>query len=261
MTVVNIMGYISIPKQSFCPNEAEVTLIGYPANGTFEGPGVVDDTFNPALSGSGNFTISYSLSIGGCSANSSIPVQVFNLPTPTIVGINTSIIQMCENDNPLILTGSPAGGQFTVDSDGTGYDTNTGQFIPLNATGRHDFSYTVVYPTGCVATTNFSIIVNALGVGSCEEASNTTDVSGSTQDSNSTKIDHIVTTAPFPVWGIALIIIGGLLLVAGIIIFLVLYIKKKSDKVPERIELNQINDDGTVSSVTATRDMILSTTK
>jgi len=146
-----------------------------------------------------------------------------------------------------------------------GYNPATSQFIPQNSTGRNDFTYTINYATGCTVSTNFSIIVNAVGIGSCVYSNDTSSNFNNTDtnfNQTTTKDERIIITPPtFPIWGIILIIIGALVVIGVLALVIVLVLKNRGDKIPERIELNQINNDGSVSSVTATRDMILSGNK
>jgi len=267
ITVVPIIGSISFAKEplTYCPYESAVAMAASPPGGVFSGIGVSGNTFDPSVAGTGQHTINYNVMQNGCSVTASAIVTVFPLQVPTVQGIDSPIIQICELDDPLLLIGIPIGGQFITES--SGYVPETSQFFPDNETGRHDFNYTIVYATGCMASTSFSIVVVAEGIGSCINPHTTTNFNDNETTSTGNFTDSsedAITIIPesFPVWGVVLIIVGGLLLLAGIVVIIVvIYIKKQGDKIPERIELNQINKDGTVSSVTATRDMILSGTK
>lgn len=48
-------------KQSYCSNEQPSQLVGTPSGGTFSGPGVNGNTFNPASAGEGTHQITYSI--------------------------------------------------------------------------------------------------------------------------------------------------------------------------------------------------------
>lgn len=50
----------------FCLNEDCVTLIATPLGGTFSGPGVTGNQFCPVDAGIGNHTITYEITINGC---------------------------------------------------------------------------------------------------------------------------------------------------------------------------------------------------
>jgi hypothetical protein len=96
---------------SVCVNSPKFSLTGgSPAGGTYSGPGVVSNQFDPSTAGLGTFTITYSFTdVNGCSAQSQQSITVgcasiedlnnnkFNIyPNPnngtfTIVGIKNPI--------------------------------------------------------------------------------------------------------------------------------------------------------------------------
>ena len=63
---------------SMTTTSAAITLTGSPVGGTFSGTGVSSNTFNPAVSGAGTFTISYSYTnpTTGCSNTSTTTITV-----------------------------------------------------------------------------------------------------------------------------------------------------------------------------------------
>lgn len=67
----------------FCENDPCVTLVGNPAGGTFNGPGVVGNTFCPSVSGVGSFNITYTVTINGCTFTSNVMTVTVN-PLPTL---------------------------------------------------------------------------------------------------------------------------------------------------------------------------------
>jgi gliding motility-associated-like protein len=70
-----------------CLNSGVITLTGSPAGGTFSGPGVTGTTFNPATSGPGTHTITYSYTDqNGCSNSAISTITVNPLPTVTLTG-------------------------------------------------------------------------------------------------------------------------------------------------------------------------------
>ena len=79
----NIVGsagddYISVDGAAFTLTQAS------PAGGTFSGPGIVGNDFNPGVAGVGIHTISYDYTDGfGCSATAIQTVTVNGLPTVT----------------------------------------------------------------------------------------------------------------------------------------------------------------------------------
>ncbi|MEM7036582.1 MAG: hypothetical protein AAF570_06340, partial [Bacteroidota bacterium] len=69
---------------SYCINDAPATLNGQPAGGTFSGPGIVGDTFNPALAGFGTHSITYTW--GTASHSQNVTVAPGSGPAPIITG-------------------------------------------------------------------------------------------------------------------------------------------------------------------------------
>ena len=82
-TTVRISGSTSCqvsiaPVEPLCVDGAPVTLVGSPPGGTFSGPGVTGNQFNPAAAGVGTWTVSYSYTdpvSGCCGANTEITVR------------------------------------------------------------------------------------------------------------------------------------------------------------------------------------------
>src|SRR6185369_8285620 len=64
------------PVGPLCVDGAPVTLVATPPGGTFSGPGVVGNQFNPATAGVGTWTITYSLATPGCTATTTTQVTV-----------------------------------------------------------------------------------------------------------------------------------------------------------------------------------------
>ncbi len=102
-----------------------------------------------------NTTGSYSVLVtntNGCTARDTIQVRIFTLPVPQFSLPDT----VYASDQPLLLVGSPAGGQFS----GTGV-TNS-RFNPAAAgRGRHTLQYTYTDANGCSALASASLVVIA----------------------------------------------------------------------------------------------------
>jgi hypothetical protein len=82
------LGTITSP---LCTNSPTVALVGAPASGTYSGTGVVGSIFNPSISGSGAFTVSYYYTdVNGCSNSATQPVNV-SLCTGIIEATNLEI--------------------------------------------------------------------------------------------------------------------------------------------------------------------------
>ncbi|PBQ31729.1 hypothetical protein CNR22_08080 [Sphingobacteriaceae bacterium] len=81
--------------------------------GSWSGAGIVGGAFDPALSGAGNFIISYNTSSypsGLCPDHSTLSVNVFSLATPKIASAGP----FCNKSQPSQLEVSPVGGIFSA---------------------------------------------------------------------------------------------------------------------------------------------------
>lgn len=86
--------------------DAPVTLTGVPAGGTFSGPGVSGNTFDPALAGIGGpYTITYTYTENGCSVTTTQDVTV-----KITIGIN----DVEDENSPIQVFPNPSNGQFTL---------------------------------------------------------------------------------------------------------------------------------------------------
>lgn len=149
------------PVSPRCTNDAPVTLTASPAGGTFSGPGVSGNIFDPAVAGAGTHTITYSYtSPSGCSAPLSQTTTITVNPTPAVNFVPLSTY--CVNTPPVDLNdaavASPAGGIFS----GPGVSGTV--FTPsIAGPGTHSINYTYTDPvTNCSASSSAIIVVNAL---------------------------------------------------------------------------------------------------
>ncbi len=139
---------------SYCRNTAPVTLSGSPAGGSFSGPGISGNVFNPATANIGANTIKYGYSSGLCHDTASQVVTVNALPTVDLTGIASTY---CNNANIVTLTGTPAGGTFG----GPGVTGNT--FNPaliVSSPAMVWYSYTNA-STSCSNADTVTVTVNA----------------------------------------------------------------------------------------------------
>ena len=96
-----------------CNNNSPINLmtIAQNATGVWSGVGVVGSSFNPNLSGAGQYTLNYntsSIPSGLCPDNSIISVRVYSLAAPVIIKPNT----ICNTHLPFQLLVTPIGGLF-----------------------------------------------------------------------------------------------------------------------------------------------------
>ncbi|MCG3167509.1 MAG: hypothetical protein POELPBGB_03301 [Bacteroidia bacterium] len=146
---------------AYCVDASVVTLTGSHApDGTFSGTGVTDNsdgtaTFDAALAGVGGpYTITYSFTdVFGCSSSISETTLVNDTPTVNFTGY----MDLCIDQPPLVLTGTPSGGIFT----GNGISGNA--FYPAVAgLGDHLVTYTYNDGNGCEGL--FSAIIRVYDI-------------------------------------------------------------------------------------------------
>ncbi|MGV3505047.1 MAG: gliding motility-associated C-terminal domain-containing protein [Adhaeribacter sp.] len=131
-----VVSFTALPPR-LCLPAAALTLSGTPAGGTFSGPGMNGNVFNPATAGPGNHTLVYTfVTAEGCTLTSSQAIAVGTAPV-VAAGPDERI---CSGSFPLMLSGfSPAGGTWS----GTGVRAD-GLFTPSEAiAGTHVLTYTV----------------------------------------------------------------------------------------------------------------------
>ncbi len=145
----------------YCVDASVVTLTGSQVpGGSFTGTGVTDNsdgtaTFDAALAGVGGpYSITYSFTdVFGCSSSITGTTLVNDTPTVTFSGY----MDLCIDQPPLVLTGSPAGGIFT----GSGISGNA--FYPSVAgLGDHLVTYTYNDVNGCEGL--FSAIIRVYDI-------------------------------------------------------------------------------------------------
>jgi trimeric autotransporter adhesin len=120
-----------------CESTAAFNLTAASPGGTWSGTGIIDNvngTFDPAVSGQGQFTITYSIA-GSCSASDVTIVNVVDQLTVDIVNPGT----FCVNDAPFDIAPFLPAGTWT----GTGITNGTdGIFSPAVAgAGQHVVNY------------------------------------------------------------------------------------------------------------------------
>lgn len=138
-----------------CISGSSISLFGAPSGGTYSGPGVSANAFNPATAGIGTHTITYSYTdANGCSNTDTRDIQVTAPPTVTF----SAVTSFCINDPSYTLVeGSPAGGTYS----GTG--VTAGQFDPaVSGAGTFALTYTYSDASGCGSSASRNVTVNPL---------------------------------------------------------------------------------------------------
>ena len=141
---------LALPAVSFnglvadiCENGAPLTLTGFPSGGSFSGPGITGNSFDPVAAGVGGpYSITYTYTnANGCTNSTSqqITVHGFAGGAVSFTGLASSY---CTTSGTVTLTGNQPGGTFT----GAGITNNgvgTALFNPAAAgLGTHTITYT-----------------------------------------------------------------------------------------------------------------------
>ncbi|MGC9331275.1 MAG: PKD domain-containing protein, partial [Bacteroidales bacterium] len=139
------------PVDDLCENDAPITLTATDAGGTWSGTGITDGntgTFDPAVAGPGDFTISYEIT-GSCGDTDTEIIHVDAMPDINISNIGP----FCEGDAPVSLSATPAGGTWS------GNGVSAGEFSPVSAgIGTHTITYEVTNGV-CTATESIDATV------------------------------------------------------------------------------------------------------
>ena len=137
----------------YCIGSGNVVMTGIPAGGTFSGPFVTGNVFQPTAIGNWCIKYSYTSPTTGCTDDTTICVTVNPLPVVSASGFNPGY---CHFEAPFTITGTPAGGVFS----GSSGISSSGVFTPTNATvGNNNITYTYTDPqTQCSNT--FSFVIN-----------------------------------------------------------------------------------------------------
>ncbi len=141
-----------------CEDGSPISLSGSPSGGTFSGAGVTGNQFDPTGLSPGDYTITYEVTVDGCTGSDQTTITIKNTPTANA----GSYDPLCEDGSPISLSGSPSGGTFS----GAGVTGN--QFDP---TGLSPGDYTITYEVtvdGCTDSDQTTIKINGLSEVSLE---------------------------------------------------------------------------------------------
>jgi len=157
-TTVNVVNNPTVSAGSdlsSCINSGTVALTGAsPAGGSWSGPGVSGNNFNPAIAGVGTSVVTYTYTQGaGCSGTATRQVNVHNIPTVS-AGSDT---QVCIGQSLTLTGATPSGGTWS----GTGVN---GNIFTASGIGSQVVTYSYTDVNGCNNAANINITVNALPV-------------------------------------------------------------------------------------------------
>lgn len=153
---------------SYCTNATSSTLSGTPAGGTFSGPGISGNTFNPANAGTtGSVSITYSVVNGlGETVTSTQSTNILQAPQASInlQGFSTvcapsTITLTASGGNTYQWQGGPATEQFVVNSSG-------------------NYTVTAINANGCQATASQAVTINPQPLASISASGATTFCQG-----------------------------------------------------------------------------------
>lgn len=137
-----------------CVTSAPFVLTGgSPPGGSYSGPGVTGNSFNPAI-GAGTYNLIYTATdANGCEQSASNPVTVF--PSPLVL-FNGPLPDQCVTSTTFTLTGGyPTGGIYS------GPGVNGGNFDASQAgPGSHLITYTYVDANACINSAYQYIVVH-----------------------------------------------------------------------------------------------------
>lgn len=147
---------------STCSQDEPIALTATPASGLFSGAGVVGNTFDPSLAGTGAVVVTYTYTEAGqaCPGVATETIQVNAAPVVTLSGLAS---EYCLNSEAVTLVGTPSLGSFS----GPGV---TGNVFDASAAGLGQHVIRYEFDNGtCVGfdeitvtvTENLSVTVNA----------------------------------------------------------------------------------------------------
>ena len=149
VTVVPVPDATINPVGLLCFTDSSIVLSAHDPGGIWAGPGVTGNVFDPAISGYGNHTITYSIvDANGCSDADQTIITVA-IPDATIAPVDT----LCFNSPPVTLSAHDLGGTWS----GPGIIGST--FYPSVAgVGTHIIKYDIINPD-CKASDTAKVTV------------------------------------------------------------------------------------------------------
>ncbi len=136
-----------------CINSGNDTLIPSPSGGTWSGPGLTGNVFDPSAAGTGLHTITYTFDDGNCAGSASHTVNVYAAPQPSITAGGPTTF--CLGDSVNLSTGTYNSYMWS--------NSGTTQGISVLQSGT--YTVTVTDANGCQGVSNDTMVtVNPLPV-------------------------------------------------------------------------------------------------
>ncbi|KOY86076.1 hypothetical protein AD998_07885 [bacterium 336/3] len=151
------------PSNTFCQNDPNPSPTVNPTGGSFASTAglsinAVSGLINLASSTAGTYSVSYTITSGGCNTTQNFSVTIN--PAPAVPTLSYSQTAYCVNDSPTTPTFTPAGGTFSALPAGLSLNTSTGVITPsTSATGTYTVTYTVTLG-GCSRQVTTNVTIN-----------------------------------------------------------------------------------------------------
>ncbi len=161
----------------YCANAAAVDLSSAvsPAGGTFSGPGITGNMFDPATAGAGMHTIMYSYTDGNsCSNSASQNITVNPLPTASVTGNDPVVTGTTHTYTATTNASSPSYSWSVAGGSINGSNTNSTVSITAGGVGTMNVSVTVtdgVTTCSNSDTKNVTVNANTLAANAGDDAS------------------------------------------------------------------------------------------
>ncbi|WP_223834279.1 putative Ig domain-containing protein [Spirosoma profusum] len=139
---------------TYCSNATSQTLVGAPAGGTFSGPGISGNIFNPVVAGVGSHTITYSKD-----GQSFFQTTVVNTVPNAIISPASTTLTCAKPTASLTAVSSTTG--LSYHWQGPNSFTATGATATINTTGI--YSMTAVAAGGCGTVASTTVTSNTAG--------------------------------------------------------------------------------------------------
>ncbi len=143
-----------VASDTLCENEPAITLLGSPATGTYSGPGVTGNSFDPSVALPGFHYVYYKADYtNGCSRRIAKGIEVLEKPNVVF----TPLLDVCEGTGDYtIVRGTPAGGTLSG-----GFVDDVASTFDVDAAGIGSFPVTYKYEDtyGCSEEITQNVVV------------------------------------------------------------------------------------------------------
>ena len=148
ITIIAQPTIVISPIAPLCSSSSAITLTATPAGGTFSGPGITGNTFNPASVGAGTYTITYTIPTD-CGSSKKSAFILVNKESDAKITYPGSPFCPASSSADVSITGT-TGGTFTSSPDGLSINASTGKITPSTSkTGIYLVTYTIAAWGGC----------------------------------------------------------------------------------------------------------------